>query len=91
MTQEEASTLYNDIELRTVCLPLAVALVNNEVQRTLNRCNTASVAEITKELVDIMRYGEVLKQSAEKAEVSVTPAPVKAKKPKVKAEGLKYA
>lgn len=50
---------YTDTELRMKALPLAVELVNTEVQRVLQKCNTTTIAEVTGELVNILKYGTV--------------------------------
>lgn len=50
---------YTDEEIRMKVLPLAVELVNNEVQRVMQRCNTVTLAELTLELVNIIKYGTV--------------------------------
>lgn len=50
---------YTDEELRMKVIPLAVELVNSEVQRVLGKCNTSAIADITSELVNIIKYGTV--------------------------------
>lgn len=76
-------SVYTDEELRVVVLPLAVQLVNTEVQRTMQNCNTKTIAIIAKELISIIKTGEVVEASAPTEEVAKEP---KKKKP----EGLKY-
>lgn len=48
---------YTDVELRMRTLPLAVELVNTEVQKVLGNCTTKVIAEVTSELVNILKYG----------------------------------
>lgn len=50
---------YTDEELRMKALPLAVELVNTEVQRVLGKCNTIAISELTGELVNIIKFGSV--------------------------------
>jgi hypothetical protein len=80
---------YSDVELRMAALPHAVALVNTEVQRTLQRCNTAAIADITKELVDVLKYGSVLKVAEPPTEEVAVDRNARVMKPKSKK--LQYA
>lgn len=79
-------SLYTDEELRVAVLPLAVQLVNTEVQRTMQNCNTKTIAVITKELINIVKTGEV-EEAVTQAPAEVSPI----KKVKKKEAGLKYS
>lgn len=50
---------YTDEELRVIVLPHAIKLVDQEVFRLLGKCNTASIAEIVKDLVTIVKTGGI--------------------------------
>lgn len=50
---------YTDSELRAMVLPMALKLVDQEVYRVLNKCNTTEIKNIVKELVCIIKYGDI--------------------------------
>lgn len=56
---------YTNEEIRMKVIPLAVQLINVESQRLLGRCNTTSIAEITQELLNIVKYGTPVEPSKE--------------------------
>lgn len=59
----------NDQELRLAAMPLAVALVNTETQRVMGNCNTKAIAEVTAELVNVIKFGVVNPNETPKQEV----------------------
>lgn len=70
---------YTDEELRVIALPLAVKLVDQEVYRTLSKCNTNEISTIVSEFVNIMKYGSVKAPEVKDAviENEVAPSEVK--------------
>lgn len=60
---------YTDQELRLAAMSLAVTLVNTETQRVMGNCNTKAIAEVTSELVNIIKFGVVNPVETPKQEV----------------------
>lgn len=73
---------YTDQELRLIVLPHALALVNQDVYRALNQCNTTTINTLTTELVNIIKYNSVSEPEVVPASAGLKEA-VKAKSKKV--------
>lgn len=50
---------YTDEELRLIALPLAIKMVDQEVYRTIGRCNTNEINNVVTEFVNIIKYNSV--------------------------------
>lgn len=79
-------SIYTDEEIRMKVLPLAVQLVDNDFRRGLTHDNTRLIKDITFELANIIRYGEVNAPEAEKPKEKA-----KKKSSSKKSDKLKYA
>ena len=66
---------YTDVELRFHALAIAERLVNTEVQRVLGKCNTESIALVTQELLNIIKYGTVMAPKVTDAQPELDLAP----------------